>query len=311
MIRDAESLEQVDKIKTIVFDKTGTLTNGKMSVTGVKVQSTKYTVRGILQIAAALEVGSEHPIAEAILAKAKSENITLPKVTNFKAISGEGVTGIINDTKYKFGKSEEGLALTLNGKKIGGITVEDEIKEGATEMINELHKRNISTWMITGDHERTARKISKEIGIENVISGVLPTQKGDAVRNLKSHDQRSRSFSNLKSTIAFIGDGINDAPALAAADIGIAMGTGTDVAIESSGITLLNRDIKTVITTLNLGKSTLRIIRENLFWAFGYNIILIPVAALGLLNPMFAAGAMAASSISVVLNSLRLNSVKI
>lgn len=292
LVKDAESLEVADKIKTIVFDKTGTLTKGKMSVTSF---SSKETLR----VAAGLEVGSEHPIAEAILAKAKSENLSLPKVKNFKSVSGIGVEGTVAGKNYKFGKSDGALTLTYNGKTMGEINVEDEIKEGASEMVRELRSRNISVWMITGDNKKTADKIAKEIGITNVVAGVLPNEKADKLKELKLEN------------VAFVGDGINDAPALAAADIGIAMGTGTDVAIESAGITLLNKDIKSLLTALNLGKSTLKVIRENLFWAFGYNVILIPVAALGLLNPMIAAGAMAASSISVVLNSLRLNSVKI
>lgn len=305
LVRDAESLEIMDKIKTMVFDKTGTLTKGKMTVTSFSSKET-------LAIAAGLEVGSEHPIAEAILEKAKSEDLKIKNVKHFKSLPGVGIEGEIEGKKYKFGKGEEALELSLNGKKIGEITVEDEIKDGAPEMVKDLTKRNISVWMITGDRERTARKISNELGIKNVKSDVLPTEKGDAVRNLKSQITNTSKVSNIKSeAIAFVGDGINDAPALAEADIGIAMGTGTDVAIESAGITLLSKDIHSVITALNLGKATIKVIRENLFWAFGYNVILIPVAAFGLLNPMIAAGAMAASSISVVLNSLRLNSIKI
>jgi Cu+-exporting ATPase len=292
LVKDAGSLETMDKIKTVVFDKTGTLTKGKMTVTS-------FTSLETLKIAASLETGSEHPIAEAILEKIKNEKLKMKKVKNFRSLPGIGIEGEIDGKKYKFGKGENSLELSLNGKKIGEITVEDEIKEGAADLIKELENQGISVWMITGDNKKTADKIANELGIKNVVSGVLPNEKADKLKELKL------------DRVAFVGDGINDAPALAAADIGIAMGTGTDVAIESAGITLLNHDIKSIITALNLGKATIRIIRENLFWAFGYNIVLIPVAAFGLLNPMLAAGAMAASSISVVLNSLRLNRVAI
>lgn len=167
------------------------------------------------------------------------------------------------------------------------------------EVVKDLGTRNINVWMITGDNQKTADKVAADIGIKNVVAGVLPNEKAKKVKEL-----------NLNK-VAFVGDGINDAPALAAADIGIAMGTGTDVAIESAGITLLSRNIKSVITALDLGKQVLKIIRENLFWAFAYNVILIPVAAFGLLNPIFAAGAMAASSLTVVGNSLRLKALRI
>jgi Cu+-exporting ATPase len=295
LVKDAGSLEVIDKVKTIIFDKTGTLTKGKMTVTNFSSKET-------LMLAASLEVGSEHPIAEAIIEEGKRQGVKIKSVKNFKSISGIGIEGVIDGKKYKFGKSDTGLELTLNGNKIGEITVADEIKDGAIDLVKELERRKIAVWMVTGDHERTARKIGDQLGIKNISAGVLPADKAEAVRKLKS---------NISEGVAFVGDGINDAPALASADIGIAMGTGTDVAIESAGITLLSKDIHSVITALNLGKQTLKVIKQNLFWAFAYNVILIPVAALGLLNPMFAAFAMAASSITVVGNSLRLKSVKI
>ena len=292
LVKDAGSLEIIDKVKTMIFDKTGTLTKGKMLVTNFSSSDT-------LKIAASLEIGSEHPIAEAIVAKAKEEDISLSKVEEFKALPGIGVEGKIGGKKYEFGKADEKLELSSDGKRIGEITVEDEVKEGAADVVGELGKRNINVWMITGDHPKTADKIATELGIKNVVAGVMPNQKAEKVKELKLEE------------VAFVGDGINDAPALAQADIGIAMGTGTDVAIESAGITLLNRDIHSVITALNLGNQTLKVIKQNLFWAFAYNVVLIPVAALGLLNPMFAAFAMAASSVTVVGNSLRLKALKI
>jgi len=291
LIKDAASLEILSKVKTFIFDKTGTLTIGKPTLTN-SVEK-KY-----LQIAASLEVGSEHPIGTAIVNAAKSENISLMKVKSFKAISGKGVEGTVDGKEYFLGKDANGkISLVSTGKTLTSFEVSDEVKDGVETVLSQLNKKGIATWMITGDNEETARKIAKEIGIKNIMAGVLPGQKADKVKELKS--------------VAFVGDGVNDAPALASASVGIAMGTGTDVAIESAGVTLLNKDFSSVLSAYKLSASTMKVIYQNLFWAFGYNIILIPVAMIGLLNPMFAAMAMAASSISVVLNSLRLNSVKI
>lgn len=291
LIKDAGSLETLNKVKTIIFDKTGTLTKGEMIMTNNV--NDKY-----LQIAASLEQNSEHPIAKAIVEKAMERKLFPSKVFGFKALEGMGVEGLINGKKYFLGKSDDGfISLTMNHKKLATFMVSDELKEGVQEVVESFRKNKIEVWMITGDREKVANDIAKKAGIEHVLSGVLPAQKAEKVKEFKS--------------VAFVGDGINDAPALAASDVGIAMGTGTDVAMESAGITLLNRDIKSVLTAFKLSRSTINIIRQNLFWAFGYNVILIPVAALGLLNPMLAAGAMAASSISVVLNSLRLKTVRL
>lgn len=299
LIKDAASLETLNNVRAIIFDKTGTLTKGQMELVG-EVED-KY-----LQIAASLEENSEHPIAKAIVEKAKEKGLKLSPISKFKALEGMGVEGFVGTKKYFLGRSKTGsISLTSEGKTLGIFEVSDEIKEGAREVSDGLTRRGISVWMITGDKEGVAKKIAKEADITNIMSEVMPHHKADKVRELKMGD-------NGKSiNVAFVGDGVNDAPALAAADVGIAMGTGTDVAIESAGVTLLNKDIRSVLTAFNLSHATLGVIRQNLFWAFGYNVILIPVAALGLLNPMIAAGAMAASSISVVLNSLRLNSVKI
>lgn len=195
------------------------------------------------------------------------------------------------------------------------------MKDGVKEVTEGLTQKGIDVWMITGDKKAVAEKIAGEAGIKNVMSEVMPHDKADKVRELKIngsefivHGKRKNyELTNYEQTnqVAFVGDGVNDAPALAASDVGIAMGTGTDVAIESAGVTLLNKDIRSVLTAFNLSRATLGVIKQNLFWAFGYNVILIPVAALGLLNPMIAAGAMALSSISVVGNSLRLNAIKI
>lgn len=315
LVKDAGSLEILSKIKSIIFDKTGTLTEGKPVVTDIGSLE-------ILRLAASLEVGSEHPLAEAIVNDAKEKGITLERVEEFKSVTGQGVEGNINGKNYFFGKhiqkSEEVMTMEENGKTVmtlledgiplGFIAVADTPKEGVSEVIQKLQEKGINVWMITGDNKRTAEGIAKTIGIKNVMAEVLPGQKAEKVNELKSLGQK----------VAFVGDGVNDAPALAAADVGIAMGTGTDVAIEAAGVTLLNKDIRSVLSAFKLSKGTLAIIKQNLFWAFGYNIILIPVAAgilfpfTGwLLNPALAAFAMAASSLSVVANSLRLKSIKI
>jgi P-type Cu+ transporter len=291
LIKDAQALETLYKIKTIIFDKTGTLTKGQMTL--VNEVDKKY-----LQIAASLEKNSEHPIAQAIVKRAQESRIKLLEVTKFKALEGLGVEGVIEGQKYFLGKTkDDSIALISNGRRLATFKVSDEIKVGVKEVVSGLIKRGISVWMITGDNEKIAKEIAAKAGIKNVMAGVLPHGKKDKVK----------TFSN----VAFVGDGVNDAPALAASSVGIAMGTGTDVAIESAGVTLLNKDIKSVLTAFNLSRVTLNVIKQNLFWAFGYNVILIPAAFLGLLNPALAAFAMAASSISVVLNSLRLNTIKI
>ena len=298
LIKDAGSLETLHKIKTIIFDKTGTLTKGQMIL--VNEVDNKH-----LQIAASLEKNSEHPIAQAIVNRAKEKKIKLSEVSKFKALEGLGVEGIINGKRYFLGKSKEGgVVLTINHQSLAIFKVSDEMKEGVKEVVVGLTSKGIDVWMITGDNEKVAHEIAKKAGIKNVLAGVLPSQKKDKVKEFKD--------------VAFVGDGINDAPALAASSVGIAMGTGTDVAIESAGVTLLNRDIRSVLTAFNLSRVTLNVIKQNLFWAFGYNVILIPVAAgvlypfFGLLlNPALAAFAMAASSISVVVNSLRLKTLKI
>jgi Cu+-exporting ATPase len=291
LIKNAEALEILSKVKTFVFDKTGTLTIGRPIL--VNRVDKKH-----LAIAASLEEHSEHPIARAIVEAGKKRKIKTMRVTHFKATSGVGVEGVIGNKKYFLGRSQDGsIALTAGGSTLAVFEIFDQIKSGVKEVISLLAKKGIETWMITGDKKEKAQKVAGSVGIKNVLPGVFPNQKAQKVKEFKS--------------VAFVGDGINDAPALAASDVGIAMGAGTDVAIESAGITLLNRDFRTVATVYNLSKATLGVIKENLFWAFGYNVILIPVAALGYLNPMLAAGAMSLSSISVVLNSLRLNKVRV
>ena len=285
LIKDVQALEILNKVKTIVFDKTGTLTIGHPVLIN-KVED-KY-----LQIAASLESLSSHPIAEAI------KHPKLLKVTKFRNIEGRGVEGIINGSKYFVGKTKNNsIGLTTSDQQLATFLVEDKIKSGVKETINSLKEKGIITWMITGDNKKTAEKIASKVGIKNILADVLPNEKANKIKEFDK--------------AAFVGDGVNDAPALATASVGIAMGTGTDVAIESAGITLLNKDFKSVLTAFNLSHATMNIIKQNLFFSFGYNTILIPVAMLGFLNPMLAAGAMSLSSISVVLNSLRLNKIRI
>jgi P-type Cu+ transporter len=345
LIKDASSLETAHKVNTIIFDKTGTLTVGKPSVTDVaemtngKLQISSAGQKSkVLRLAASLEKGSEHSLADAIMQKANEVKVQISSVTKFGAVTGMGIAGDIGGKRYFFGnrslmdrekisyKIEESVVANLesegktvmflgsNEGLIGFIAVMDTLKNGVKGVVEGLEKRGIGVWMITGDNERTAKAIAGLAGIKNVMAGVMPDQKAQKVKELQS----GKATNNKTSTVAFVGDGVNDAPALAASDVGIAMGTGTDVAIESAGITLLNKDISSVFTALNLSRRTMSVIKQNLFWAFGYNVLLIPVA-MGvlypffriLLNPALAAFAMAASSISVVANSLRLKRVKI
>ena len=335
LIKDAESLEIAHKIKTIVFDKTGTLTKGEPKVTDIdfnvgfaKMGLTKEKIETAI---ASLEKNSEHPLSKAMVSY--FGNASALTVKNFKAIEGFGVSGIVAGLPVVIGNKklmekekvmrcgqldkkaeqwmEEGKTLAyvaIDKKHVALLALADTLKNEAKETVDQLKKMHIDVWMITGDNEKTAQAIAHQAGIDNILANVLPAEKEAKLKELKSR----------KSPIAFAGDGINDAPALAAADVGIAMGTGTDVAIESAGITLLNKNLYSVVSAITLSKSTLAIIKENLFWAFGYNVILIPVA-MGvlypitgwLLNPALAAFAMAASSISVVSNSLRLKRIKI
>lgn len=298
LIRDVQALEILNKVKTIVFDKTGTLTKGNFVVVG-------EVSKNVLELAASIEQYSEHPIGKAIVEKAKSEKgegrfaIKLKDVTKFKSTDGVGVEGYVDGIKIEVKRPN--VSVYKNERLIGEIVVADEIKDGVGQVINELDGQGVNSWMITGDNKITAGKVAKIIGIKNVLAGVMPGEKVKKVTELQGN----------KNLVAFVGDGINDSPSLAKADVGIAMGTGTDIAIESAGITLMNKDFRSILSVFDLSHATIGVIKQNLFWAFGYNIVLIPVAALGYLNPMLAAGAMSLSSISVVLNSLRLNKVKI
>lgn len=330
LIKDAASLEKMHKVNSVIFDKTGTLTSGKPEV--IDVVPLKGTPENLLILAGSLEKGSEHSLAEAILNKVNEEKVQLAKVEKFQAISGKGIAGLINGKKVLLGNlrlmnfeevevenyinqiknfEEEGktvVLLAIEKDLIGLITIQDNLKDSAREAVGAIKKMGIDVFMITGDNKATAEAIGKMVGIDNIISEVMPEDKESEVRKLQG----------MGKVVAMVGDGINDAPALASADIGIAMGTGTDVAMETAGITLINKDLNTVVEAINLSRKTMRTIKLNFIWAFGYNIILIPVA-MGvlypvlriLMNPIFASFAMAASSISVVGNSLLLKKIRI
>ncbi|AKM82621.1 TPA: copper-translocating P-type ATPase [Candidatus Berkelbacteria bacterium] len=325
LIKGGEPLEAANTINTIIFDKTGTLTVGKPIVTDIIGQKEN------LQIAASLEHGSEHPLAGSILQKANEEKTDTKEVENFKAIAGHGIEGIIDGQKYYFGNrkliadvaklnlskfdselirlEEEGkTAMILSSDKevLGIIAVADTVKETSKKAVEKLKSMGMELYMITGDNQRTAQAIAKELGIDNVLAEVLPEDKAQEVKKLQ----------NLGKNVAMVGDGINDAPALAQADLGIAMGSGTDVAIEAGGIVIIKNDLNDVVTAIELSRETFSKIKQNMFFALFYNVIGIPIAArvfigLGLvLKPELAGLAMALSSVSVVSNSLLLKYFK-
>jgi len=302
LIKKPQVLETVRGIDTVVLDKTGTVTTGRMSVSSLEAEPGEDS-GVVLARAAAIEAASEHPIAAAIVHEARERGLTLAPVTDFANDPGTGVSGVVDGTVVRVTRAADSdgrtsVEVSWDGARRGVIRLADTVKPTSAEAIAELKALGITPVLLTGDNQAVAARVAEEVGIAaaDVIAGVLPSQKADAISALQARGRR----------VAMVGDGVNDSVALATADIGMAMGTGTDAAIEAGDITLVRGDLRTVPTALRLSSKTLRIIKQNLFWAFGYNAAAIPLAALGLLNPMIAGAAMAVSSVLVVANSLRL-----
>ncbi|MFR2831636.1 MAG: heavy metal translocating P-type ATPase, partial [Finegoldia magna] len=316
LIKSAEVLETANKIDAVILDKTGTITNGKPEVVDYQSKDTDF-----LKIVSSIEKNSEHPLADAVVKEYEKNSSEFYKVEDFDSITGKGLSATINNDNYYIGNEKlmrdnnidvnvdiqkyqsQGNTVVLVGKNdefYGYILIADKIKESSPTAVARLKDDNIDVYMITGDSENTAKHIAEKANIDHVIAECLPKDKSDKVLDLKNKGKK----------VGMVGDGINDAPALATSDVGFSIGTGTDVAIEASDITIINGDLNKVNTAIRLSHRVIKTIKQNLFWAFFYNVIGIPIAAFGFLNPMIAGAAMAFSSVTVVTNSLRIKNFK-
>lgn len=325
LFKGGEHLERTHQINAIILDKTGTITKGELAVNQVIVIDKKYSEENIMAFVGSLENYSEHPLAVAIVNQAKTLNLQLLPVKNFTAYPGKGIAGLVNEQEVIIGtrllmaenkieiqewmnisqelenQGQTVMYAAINGRLAAMVAVSDTIKEDAADAVKNLTNMGIEVWMVTGDNKLTAKAIAQKIGIENVVAEVLPQDKALQVQKLQRENK----------IVAMVGDGINDAPALAAADIGIAVGTGTDIAIETGDITIMRGELNSIVQAIQLSRVTMRNIKQNLFWALIYNVVGIPIAAMGMLSPIIAGMTMALSSVSVVTNALRLRNVKL